>query len=516
MTKRYFHILFMLAMAMALHAQTDAIDMEHYKWADEQQLWHSTQNAAGLAIDLHDSLPDRGVAYFNYNHSDGDFHRVQDGKMNNNLGFFTERYMHISRHLYGYGSFKFDMGRTKDRAWSDVIRSHESNPYFSGSSIPGKYDNQDFALNASLAYDKISSVILGANLQYHVGDLSRLRDPRSRINLAQYRITPSAIYTTGNHSVGTAFHYDRRKEKLPSLTTVQTDPTLKYYIFTGLENATGTIGGYQGYMREYVNHEFGGEISYQYQSRTIKSLTTATMAKGTEYIYGTNKYEPGRYFTYNYGISTSNRISAGKLLHSIDASISHEEAYADEYRQERLSTTDSVTGYNSVRWITNMTYKKRYQQKRLDAKAHYRLSFTKEKGILGYAGLKYQLHSTDIKRLLNTSTLKYSGSLIEVEGGCSLLKDKLWMEACAGYNFSTKADLDLNDSNTEYAQEVLIPDMDILSANYFKGQMKVTLQLPVTIAGHTNNCFACLKGDYLKADNHLYAYQIGCSIGLYY
>jgi len=275
------------------HASAQDISTESYKYADETQLWRLTQNAAGLSLD---SAENRGVAYFDLSHRSGDFHRVQEGGMNNNLEFFTERYQKIGKYLYGYGSFKFDMGRTKERAWSDVIRTYNSNPFISGSSIFGKYDNQDFELNASLASIPLGRFTYGANLFYKVGDLSRLRDPRSRINLAEYKLAPAITYSTGDHTIGLTVSYDRRKEKLPGLNTVQTDPNLKYYVMTGLENATGTIGGYNGYMREYVDHQFSAEMNYGYRSETFSSVNSAAFTHGTEYIYGTYKYEPGRYF----------------------------------------------------------------------------------------------------------------------------------------------------------------------------------------------------------------------------
>ncbi|MBR1547811.1 MAG: hypothetical protein IJ637_03695, partial [Prevotella sp.] len=164
-----------------------------YRLADEAQIWRLTGNAAALSLDPErcDSSANRGVAYFRLMHQGGDYHRVQEGGMQNHLQFFTERYQKIGRYLYGFGSFSFDMGRTKERAWSDVMRSYNSNPFISGSSVFGKYDNQDFALSASLSTIQLGAFTYGASLQYKAGDLSRLRDPRSRINLAQYRISPA-------------------------------------------------------------------------------------------------------------------------------------------------------------------------------------------------------------------------------------------------------------------------------------------------------------------------------------
>ena len=51
----------------------------------------------------------------------------------------------------------------------------------------------------------------GVRLDYQVGDLSRLRDPRSRSELLDYKLTPSLTYTSGQHTLGISGHYRRRK-----------------------------------------------------------------------------------------------------------------------------------------------------------------------------------------------------------------------------------------------------------------------------------------------------------------
>lgn len=511
-----FNIFFL---ACALNAAAQDISIESYKYADETQLWRLSQNAAGLSLD---AAENRGVAAFDVSHRSGDFHRVQEGGMNNNLEFFTERYQKIGKYLYGYGSFKFDMGRTKERAWSDVYRSYNSNPFISGSSVFGKYDNQDFELNASVASVPIGQLTFGANLFYKAGDLSRLRDPRSRINLAEYKLAPAVTYAIGSHTLGLTASYDRRKEKLPGLNTVQTDPNLKYYVMTGLENATGTIGGYNGYMREYVDHQFGAELSYGYRSETFRSLNSAAFTHGTEYVYGTYKYEPGRYFHNNYSFATRNRLHTGNLLHTADATISYEEAYADEYRQERISETDSITGFNSISWNTVLEYRKRYQMKKTDLSFHYRCSVLGgARSVVGgvttdaYFGLLANVTTVNNKRLLNTSELKYASTLAQLEGGISLAK-RFWIEAKAGYNFSNKAELTLADATTDYAQAVLLPDMEILNKDYFTGSAKLTLQLPITIEKKTRNWFVSAYGNYVSAKGNLSRYHIGCAVGLYY
>jgi hypothetical protein len=507
----------MTIMLTALTVQAQ-INIDTYKYADATQLWRLTGNAAGLSLDPEtcDSTANRGVAWFDLMHRSGDYRRVQEGGQMNQLRFYTERYQKIGKYLYGYGSFDFDMGRTKDRAWSDVLRSYNSNPYISGSSVPAKYDHQDFTLEARLATVPLGHFTYGASLLYKVGDLSRLRDPRSRINLAEYKLAPSMTYTTGQHTLGLTVHYDRRKEKLPNMTTVQTNPNLAYYTMTGLENATGTIGGYNGYMREYVNHEFGAELDYGFDCKQWQSVNALTLRVGREYVYGQYKYEPGTYRNRIYGLASHNSIKQGSLLHRIDAQIAYETGSADEYKSERISSTDAETGVTSVEWRKILEYKKRYQLKKLDASLHYRLSWVEENAVLGYAGLQYTMQNISNKYLLYTSEQKNMGSTIQIEGGHCLFDRHLWVEGSFDYHISHKAGLTLADATTDYAQAVLLPDMAYYEANYWQGRLAVTYQFPLTIKDYTSQWFVKVYGSYLKTNSNLKGQTAGLSFGLYY
>ena len=57
-------------------------------------------------------------------------------------------------------------------------------PYQSGSDIAGSYDHQDFDMVASVGTTDFSGWRFGLQLNYQLGDLSRLRDPRSRSAVA--------------------------------------------------------------------------------------------------------------------------------------------------------------------------------------------------------------------------------------------------------------------------------------------------------------------------------------------
>ena len=500
----------LLALLALLVPSASSAQEAHYRYADATQLWRLTDNAAGLSLD---SGFNRGIAHFDLQHHEGDCRRVQEGGQQNQLSFFTERYQRIGHLLVGYGSFRFGMDRTKDRAWCDIMRPYNANPYFSGSSVSGKYDTQQFDLTAAVGTIQMWGFTGGIRLDYQVGDLSRLRDPRSRSELLDYKLTPSLTYTSGQHTLGISGHYRRRKEKIPSMTTVQQDPNLKYYIMTGMEQATGITGGYSGYSREWVDHRFGAALSYGFIHNATRSLSTLSIERGSEDVLGQYKYEPGHYVSYRYGLTSYNRMEKGRLLHQLDLAAHYEQAYADEYRQQLIQERDAEKGYTSYSYETLIKFKKRYQVKHLTADLHYRCSVAEDDAVTTYAGLRAALNQAENKHLLPTSSLEYNHLDFTLEGGTSL--GRFVIDAEAGYHLSTKADLALADATTDYATQVLLPDMKYYDANYWRGHLQVTYQFPITLKGTRSTWFVRAYGDYLKTNNSLDASTIGLSIGLY-
>lgn len=502
-----------LLLTLPAMAQKELSGESEYRYNDASQLWRNTENTAGMTID---SISDRGIAHFNFDHTSGSYHRVQEGAQTNSLNFFTERYQKMGSYLYGYGKFHFNMGRTKERAWSDVMRTYNSNPYFAGSSIFGKYDFQNFDLTARVATINFSGWRFGASLDYKVGDLSRLRDPRSRSKMLDYKITPSITYSFGEHTLGLSGHYNRYKESQPTPTTIQEEPNLYYYQMKGMEVAEGKLKGWSGYNREYVNHNFGGALTYGYKGRSFENVTEMSIQRGTEYIYEQYKREPGRYYTYLYDFQTQNRIHSEKMLHEINLKASYQQAYADEYRPQLIITTDSVHGYTSNTYVNQFTYKKRYQLQAVAVGLHYRANLLQGNAIGSYFGITGAFNSTHQKHLLPMSTFKYHAMDVNLEYGIALLSNhRLWLDANTGYHFSNKAELNLADESTIYAQNVLLPDMEYYAANYWNGKLQITYQLPITVKGYQNLWYIKGYAQTLQAKHNLNANTFGITIGLF-
>jgi len=517
MNKKYIASIVSLVTLVSLN--TSAQESE-YRYDDALLLWQQTGNAAGLGLEY---SRDRGYAEFNVEHRSGDYRRVQEGGQRNQLKFATERYQRISMLFVGYGRFLFNMDRTKDRAWCDVMRPYNSNPFFSGSSISGKYDTQDFDLTATvstipipLSGDKMDKEItVGVKLDYKVGDLSRLRDPRSRSELLDYKITPAVTYAFGKHTLGLNGHYNRRKEKIPGLITVQEDPNLSYYLMSGMEQASGTIGGYKGYSREWVNHEFGAELNYGYQADGLNSLTSVGISRGAEDAWGQYKYEPGKYTTYIYKVMSYNRIKAGALLHQLDLNMNFTQGYADEYRQQLIQEKEGEKGYTSYHYETQIEFKKRYQVKTTDASFHYRCSWLDNAAINGYAGLRYSIQNVSNKHLLPLSDFQYDHFNLQLEGGKAFFNKRLWVDLSGTYHFAKNVELNLADPTSDYAQQVWLPDQAYYNANYWQGHAEVKYAFPLTIKKQPTQWYAKAYGDFLKTNNQMDRKTIGIAIGIY-
>lgn len=519
--------LFLLMFTLPTMAQTPSdslVGEPEYRYKNLTQLWHNTNNAAGLSLD---DSSNRGFASIGFNHRGGDYHRVQEGGAMNNMQFFTERYQRLGRYLYSYGKVDFNLGRTKDRSFADQYRPYNSNPYQSGSAIAGSYDHQDFDMVASVGTTDFSGWRFGLQLNYQLGDLSRLRDPRSRSQLLDYRLTPSVSYTMGGHTLGLSGYYDRRKEKMGSLVTVQSDATLTYYLFFGMEYATGTIGGYSSFNREWVNHQVGAAMDYGYRSDSFHTLNSFGISRGEEYAYGTYKYEPGRYFTYLYNVQSQNRLLTGSVLHQVDVRMDWQQGYADEYRQQLIIKNDPQIGTTSYTYEKQLEFRKRYQVRTFDCAFRYRANFLNDApsrllqqataSLKGYTGFSIDTHKASNRHLLPLSSSDFSRINFQLENGISLFKQHLTADLTLGYSVSTRADLQLADDTSVLAQRVLLKDLPYYDANLLHGRLQVMYQFPLTIKKSRAMWFVKAFGDFTSANSagHPNLYNVGFSVGLF-
>lgn len=493
------------------------ITYEQYLSADAQTLWKSSLNAVGLTAE---PLIERGSSYLQLSQEKRRFGRVQEGDRMNDLTFHSEQYKKVGKYLNAYGSVNFEMGRIFNRSWNDLYRSYNSNPYISGSAILGKYDYQNVDFTAMIASVPLHRFIYGVRLDYKVGDLSRLKDPRPRTRLAEYRLMPSVGYTAGKHTLALGAYYHRRKEKLVGITTVQSSSTFIYYQMTGLENAVGTVGGYSGYGREYVDHIFGGELSYQYKANGYQTLLTAHYARGNEDMWESEKANPGTYTTLKYGARWNNLLRTTGGLHHLNLDFQYGEGAGDEYRQQEVKTTDPNTGLTSTHWVTILEYNNRYTSQTIDANVDYQYLWNKGKeGAQAYVGGRAGYEKAKNVYDPAYSRFDYQYLHMGVNGGLGIQmkgNTSLWVEPTVAYRKTISTHLNLADATTDYAVNVLIPDMTYYQRNYWKAGMALTYNWEMRIKGYPTRWFVKAKGDYLRANGAGENTNFSIAVGLFH
>ncbi len=479
--------------------------------------WESTLNAAGMKFGEMDrgTFTTLGV----YNES-GDYHRTQEGSEIKGLLFKTQRYDKLNDKVLVKGTFTFNMNKEYDKGWSDVYNPYNSNPFIYGSSIRGTYETQLFDLGLRVYTKYKSRLNYGFAIDYKVADIARQRDPRSRSYLLNYSLVPSVVYEIrGRQSIGANLSYRFGKEKMPGLTTIQTDPNMKYYTFSGLEHVEGTIGGYKGFSRQFLSDYLGGAIQYNYRGEKNKLLISVGFDGEWEETLGTNRQSPGSYNELTYSFLADYISEKGNLIHDLKAEATIKDGGADEFRQERKTVLDTLTGITTETWETIYEYKNRFVVKTSDYRLSWNLTSTDtdKRGYRWSVGAEAGYEGFSNNYYLPSSEYSFGKIIMGINGKIRLLNGsngRLVLSAYSGGAFNTAAKLNLATESI-VGEEILTPDFDYHKANIFKinGELRYTFRLRMVKSTPILG-YASLYGGNTSAQGGKGWYTAGVSIGI--
>lgn len=481
------------------------------------QQWSNTSNAAGMVF----AKTDKGsFATLETYSNGGDYHRLQEGSANNGLKFSTERYDKLNDYVFVKGSFSFNLNKEKDRAWSDVFNTYNANPYIYGSSIKGDYETQLYKLNLRVYTVPYKRLNFGLLVDYQVADMARQKDPRSRSYLLNYSLIPSIVYNIDNNNkLGINLLYRYNKEKMPGLTTVQTDPNLQYYTFTGLENAVGRIGGYKGFSRQFTGDALGADIQYGFSNEQLNWLISGGVEYYQEETLGDKKQSPGSYNAYKYNIYSNLLLKGSKYLHNFQAKAASVDGGADEFRQILIAERDTLTGISTQIWETIYTYKNRYVVKTAEVDASWKL-YSMDKSGDGYkwsAGLSANYSSFENIYYLQKSEYGADKLSFGMDASYRLWNNKynkliLETQAVAGLSLDSKLNV---NRETEVYKSILRSDLEYHNLNTFYVSGSLLYTFPLQFVKNSKlTGYSKLYGGNVFATDNIGWYNIGIAIGL--
>lgn len=487
-----------LLMVLQINAQP-AVQFEEHELTTVLNPWLLTDNAAGLG---RSTVHFHGITELGYDASKGDLHRAQEGNERGGLDFYSERYDQLAKNWTSWGSFNFIMDREKNRAWSDVMHTYNNNPYIFGSSVPGTYDQQLFDFHVKISSRAFGKMTYGLGIDYQVGDLSRLRDPRTRVYLADYAALPGVTFQLNDRTfLGLNVNARYQKEKMPNITTVQDDPNLRYYSFFGNENANAVIGGYNGFQRQFVSAMYGADVQYLIKSNNSQLMISGGFFSQNQQILENIKQSPGTFHSLNYKAAVTFNTKLNNLLLNIAANAGAKQGEADENLQELRSVNDPSTGINSQTWVTLFTYKNQYINNTYHAEIKVDVrDLNKDNNDFSWMGGI----QTGVVGFENQYNLPYSAFNVNrahagIYGHYRLLKRKeqrLTVKGTVNYEIGFDNSLVLRDGVTvtpavgastfeqgtyDVATNVLLPDFQYYGANMLNFRLETKYSLPLSI-----------------------------------
>lgn len=501
------------------------------------KLWRpltQVQNAAGLGIS---GVQPHGMTELGYSSESGDYHRAQEGDARSGLNFYSERYDVISKNWVSWGSFNFIMDREENRRWSDVINTYNNNPYIYGSSVPANYDRQLFDFKAKISSRFDSPWNIGLAIDYQVGDLSRLRDPRTRVFLADYAALPGITYRIDRkNTLGFNLLARYQKEKMPNVTTVQDDPNLAFYTFSGMENADAVVSGFKGFQRQFVSTFYGGDVQYSFENTHKKMMISAGAFYQQQDILENIRQSPGTFRSMNYRMKSIYTQKTNDKMLNISLEGNLKQGAANENLQQLITVRDTATGIASQEWVTLYTYKNRYLNNT------YQLRFTADLRDINtdvndfrtMIGIEAGMYGFTNRYHLPFSELSVNRGYAGVYGHYRLFRNnkhhQVVVKGNANYETAFNNRMSLNSESTtapvtgdgtfkrgtyDIATHVLSPDFATYSAGVLKLSLSAVYSFPVQVKNTRLTAFTKAFVQTQQANSDQRWNTAGISIGIY-
>ncbi len=519
-------------------------------------LWQHTRNAAGLSLD---PLPQviRGESGFSFGKTNCDLRTSQQGSSQHLGAFYAEQQLPVASWLVAQGRFVYGMSRYAERNWGDrsngtelsLLSSDFSNrfssplnsdfstssttfgintsssslsPLNAGSEQLGRYDAQTVDAEFRLATSTPRLWNFGLGVKYAVNDLARLKDPRSRARSLHYRLAPAVVYTPRWGQIGATLWYERRKEKIDNVTSVQQDAQWNYYTLQGLEHLSGGAGSYQGFMRQWVEHAGGGEINIGREFQKAAILFSVRFQRSHEEAVGNYRYTPSEFEGQNLQISEFWKLRLGNWWLVDQNEVLWQRGYTNEHTQSLTLTTDPQTKIVSRHYETLLSLQKRFQNSRFAAFTHFRALHTTSpwrntslihQQLDGFYGWSLGYENFEQRYLLSNSSRETQRLLITLEGG-KLLTKGWWTSAEVGASFALRHQLHLSSTTSPLSS--LWEQQQMLDARHMgRAAFHLRYDIPMLIARIPLRFFARASAEYATAfGTALHGTSVSFTLGL--
>ena len=452
--------------------------------------WLRTDNPVSIGIK---TMPDAGQTGLDAQSVSGDFHKAMESGGMNAWNFSSSGYKSL-KPLNLWGSFSFSQERHKDRCWSDNIDPYNGDPYLTGSSVKGKYSYQLFDFSVKMSSKPLFGFMwAGIGLDYSLGDLSRLQDPRPRTQEIEYSIKPGLAFMFGKEKIGLNFSYGYSKEKIGSYISKSKDAK-EYFLY--LQEGLGVYSTLvsSAYERRIKSWEYGAALQYEHSFGGNSSfLMEVSPFHRDDIIEDAYKATPGNYK------ETGGRIST--IFHSgnwmAEGIFEYVSGAAEKISQKAVTVTDPVSGVTSTRYETIFSIRS-YTSGRMSGEAGLSYIVPDEEGQQSgnkwNVGCKVGLNMTDDEYVYYSPASSFACANIipSVYGGGSVLSSRKCRLTLNGklawsMNISDRYSISEELQDKVILDNVIDPDHKIMTSDFMKVSADLRYEFPLTISKSGKN-----------------------------
>lgn len=494
-----------------------------YETALVNQQWFRSTNISGFGTD---SVLRLSVVELGYHSQKGYLHRVQEAGEANAARFAARKIMPIGKY-YLYGNFDFEQSRSFNKSWSDAIDPYQTGAMLFGSAIKAPYDWQSFGFNVKLGSRKQSRFMHGVSVDYRVGELSRQKDPRSLTEFADYSLSPGVSYLLWERTrVGLNLLYRFRKESMGNIKSIQEDPMIPYYLFTGLENYRVVVGksAYGSFSRYFKDNYWGGDIQVQQiTGNRSKLLVSGGFIRMNQSIEGGSVREnPGNLNQHNFRAGADLVLNANKGIHFIRLEGNYTNSGLDENIQEYSSNNDTETGIETKKWTTLYTHKNRFVSKALNGSINYAYHSLYPDNTSEYRwmlGASAEYTSFDKEYRLPYSAIGAARLNSHIKGAYQVdMKNKRNIHFLVDLGYAPSMDTKMEDlKDNIYTKEVLNQDFEhFYKKDFVHAQLDIRYEHPLVIKKMPVNLYvkAYIKNSASLQTDRRQLTSFGISLGM--
>ena len=456
------------------------ITPERLFYLDSMQ-WLSTNNAAAIGIERPEKF---GIVSAVYQIEEGDFKKAEEAPKNNNLNLRSYGYA-STQNLHLFGLFSYSQDAQYQRRWMDETGYLEGNPLLTGSDIPGDYTQQLFNSEVTVASKQLFNLFWsGINLKYTNGDLSRTRDPRSRVQLLDLQLYPSLIFKLSKKNlIGINLFYKYTKEKQLSLVSKEENfDKYTYYLLKGLVDYSTT--SILGFSRNTYSNTYGLETQFSHSSSKYDWKFIVGWNKRFDVMNEALKYIPGDYSETKLraalNLAIRNRKKTDKLKLGYESTNGESKTYIQELNTEtgedgivrskwRLIT--SYPSYLNSQNVITLRWKRYYQDKQgrdVRVLLNSELNYHKSK--------RMNIHPESEELFSHLSAL--TNCLIRIYNGNTI---KFYLEPHLGLAFKLNNSLNIHNSiltgdKTVIIKEIVEPNHSYYTSNKFYSGLDLCFQ----------------------------------------